>query len=312
MKIFILLISLCFLSCNRSPSITDQDLDGNVLFDLSLYQPEKYLVSAYKPNPSDQEKQIPVLIAAHGYSASTFEWDELRKYADSVKSGILISQVLLGGHGRTYVDFKNSTWRDWQASILLEYKKLVQAGYTNISFIGSSTGCPLILNLLYENSLSQIPPNQIILIDPIIIPSNKILSLAGIVGPMIGYTSVDFDSELERKHWYHYRPQETLQELLDIITVVRKELESGIALPPLTDLSIYKSKYDEVADRISGILIYNGIESNTMNSKEIDMVNSHIHVMTRLQGRNNITDNDISIQKMLFNQIIEKTKKTKK
>ncbi len=312
MKIIILLISLCFLSCNRSPSITDQDLDGNVLFDLSLYQPEKYLVSAYKPNPSDQEKQIPVLIAAHGYSASTFEWDELRKYADSVKSGILISQVLLGGHGRTYEDFKNSTWRDWQASILLEYKKLVQAGYTNISFIGSSTGCPLILNLLYENSLSQIPPNQIILIDPIIIPSNKILSLAGIVGPMIGYTSVDFDSELERKHWYHYRPQETLQELLDIITVVRKELESGIALPPLTDLSIYKSKYDEVADRISGILIYNGIESNTMNSKEIDMVNSHIHVMTRLQGRNNITDNDISIQKMLFNQIIEKTKKTKK
>ena len=312
MKIFILLISFCFLSCNRSPSITDQDLDGNVLFDLSLYQPEKYLVSAYKPNPSDQEKQIPVLIAAHGYSASTFEWDELRKYADSVKSGILISQVLLGGHGRTYEDFKNSTWRDWQASILLEYKKLVQAGYTNISFIGSSTGCPLILNLLYENSLSQIPPNQILLIDPIIIPSNKILSLAGIVGPMIGYTSVDFDSELERKHWYHYRPQETLQELLDIITVVRKELESGIALPPLTDLSIYKSKHDEVADRISGILIYNGIESNTMNSKEIDMVNSHIHVMTRLQGRNNITDNDISIQKMIFNQIIEKTNKTKK
>ena len=312
MKIIILLISLCFLSCNRSPSITDQDLDGNVLFDLSLYQPEKYLVSAYKPNPSDQEKQIPVLIAAHGYSASTFEWDELRKYADSVKSGILISQVLLGGHGRTYEDFKNSTWRDWQESILLEYKKLVQAGYTNISFIGSSTGCPLILNLLYENSLSQIPPNQILLIDPIIIPSNKILSLAGIVGPMIGYTSVDFDSELERKHWYHYRPQETLQELLDIITVVRKELESGIALPALTDLSIYKSKYDEVADRVSGILIYNGIESNSMNSKEIDMVNSHIHVMTRLQGRNNITDNDISIQKMIFNQIIEKTNKTKK
>ena len=312
MKIFILLISFCFLSCNRSPSITDQDLDGNVLFDLSLYQPEKYLVSAYKPNPSDKEKQIPVLIAAHGYSASTFEWDELRKYADSVKSGILISQVLLGGHGRTYQDFKNSTWRDWQESILLEYKKLVQAGYTNISFIGSSTGCPLILNLLYENSLSQIPPNQILLIDPIIIPSNKILSLAGIVGPIIGYTSVDFDSELERKHWYHYRPQETLQELLDIITVVRKELESGIALPPLTDLSIYKSKYDEVADRVSGILIYNGIESNSMNSKEIYMVNSHIHVMTRLQGRNNIIDNDISIQKMIFNQIIEKTNKTKK
>lgn len=312
MKILLFILLLFITSCNNTPSITDQDLDGNVLFDPSLYQPEKYLVSAYKPNPSDQEKQMPVLIAAHGYSASTFEWDELRKYADSVKSGILISQVLLGGHGRTYADFKNSTWRDWQASILLEYKKLVQAGYTNISFIGSSTGCPLILNLLYENSLSQIPPHQIILIDPIIVPSNKILSLAGIVGPMIGYTSVDFDSELERKHWYHYRPQETLQELLDIITEVRQELESGITLPTQTDISIYKSIYDEVADRISGILIYNGIKSNPMSSKDIYMINSHVHVMTRLQGRNNITDNDISIQKNIFNQIIEKTNKTKK
>lgn len=312
MKILLFILLLFITSCNNTPSITDQDLDGNVLFDPSLYQPEKYLVSAYKPNPSDQEKQMPVLIAAHGYSASTFEWDELRKYADSVKSGILISQVLLGGHGRTYADFKNSSWRDWQASILLEYKKLVQAGYTNISFIGSSTGCPLILNLLYENTLSQIPPHQIILIDPIIVPSNKMLSLAGIVGPMIGYTSVDFDSELERKHWYHYRPQETLQELLDIITEVRQELESGITLPTQTDISIYKSIYDEVADRISGILIYNGIKSNPMSSKDIYMINSHVHVMTRLQGRNNITDNDISIQKNIFNQIIEKTNKTKK
>ena len=246
------------------------------------------------------------------YCISAFEWDELRKYADSVKSGILISQVLLGGHGRTYQDFKNSTWRDWQASILNEYKKLVQAGYTNISFIGSSTGCPLILNLLYENSLSQVPPHQIILIDPIIIPSNKILSLAGIVGPMIGYTSVNFDSELERKHWYRYRPQETLQELLDIVTVVRKELEDGIVLPTQTDLSIYKSKYDEVADRISAILIYNGIEINSINSKDLYMINSNIHVMTRLQGRNNITDNDISIQKRIFDQIIEKSNKIKK
>ena len=312
MKILILLISLCILSCNNSPSITDQDLDGNVLFDPSLYQPELFLVSAYKPNPSDKEKNMPVLIAAHGYSASTFEWDELRKYADSVKSGILISQVLLGGHGRTYQDFKNSTWRDWQTSILNEYKKLVQAGYTNISFIGSSTGCPLILNLLYENSLSQVPPHQIILIDPIIIPSNKILSLAGIVGPMIGYTSVNFDSELERKHWYRYRPQETLQELLDIVTVVRKELEDGIVLPTQTDLSIYKSKYDEVADRISAILIYNGIDVNSINSKDLYMINSNIHVMTRLQGRNNITDNDISIQKRIFDQIIEKSNKIKK
>ena len=76
--------------------------------------------------------------------------------------------------------------------------------------------------------------------------------------------------------------------------------------------SIYKSKYDEVADRISAILIYNGIEINSINSKDLYMINSNIHVMTRLQGRNNITDNDISIQKRIFDQIIEKSNKIKK
>ena len=100
--------------------------------------------------------------------------------------------------------------------------------------------------------------------------------------------------------------------MLDIITEVRQELESGITLPTQTDISIYKSIYDEVADRISGILIYNGIKSNSFNSKDIYMINSNVHVMTRLQGRNNVTDNDISIQKNIFNQIIEKTNKTKK
>lgn len=128
---------------------------------------------------------------------------------------------------------------------------------------------------------------------------------------MIGYTSVNFDSELERKHWYRYRPQETLQELLDIVTVVRKELEDGIVLPTQTDLSIYKSTYDEVADRISAILIYNGIEINSLNSKDLYMINSNIHVMTRLQGRSNITDNDILIQKGYSIRSLKKVTKQK-
>jgi len=40
----------------------------------------------------------------------------------------------LGGHGRTYADFKNSSWEDWQEPIMTEYNALLAKGYTNINF----------------------------------------------------------------------------------------------------------------------------------------------------------------------------------
>jgi carboxylesterase len=72
------------------------------------------LVSAKYPNqpPADLDKHI--ILAIHGYSSSTFEWEEFKDSAPS--SSYRISQVLLDGHGRDYQSFKASTWQDWSAA----------------------------------------------------------------------------------------------------------------------------------------------------------------------------------------------------
>jgi len=61
-----------------------------------------------------------------------------------------------------------------------------------------------------------------------VIPSDKSLSPVGLVGPMPGYFETD-QPVSEHKGFYHFRPQETLQQLQNVLTVVRKDLE--VALP---------------------------------------------------------------------------------
>jgi len=212
MKKLIILLLLNFLisSCSDDPSISGEMLGGGEVFDPSLYVSEEFLVSYKKPNPTSEEALIPVIIVSHGYTATTFEWNEFKDFSEN-RNGILISQVLLGGHGKNYEDFKNSTWRDWQRPIIEEYSRLVEAGYKNISFLGSSTSGALYLELLSDNFFKgKLAPNQILLVDPIVIPSNKTLSLIHIFGPMLGYLEEDQTSE-EDKVYYRFRPQETLR-----------------------------------------------------------------------------------------------------
>ena len=77
--IFLLVLS----SCSKSPDINNESmLDGDQIFDPSLYNPELYLVSVAITDPSEIQKNTPVIIAVHGYSATTFEWDEFRTYCD--------------------------------------------------------------------------------------------------------------------------------------------------------------------------------------------------------------------------------------
>ena len=187
-QFFAAMVTLFLLgSCNKNPDITADYLGGGVLKDSSIYFPQNYLLSVSKPNPTAAEAVKPVIITCHGYSASTYEWSEFRAWSTG-RTDYLISNVLLAGHGTTYEDFKKSSWHDWQTSIKTEYAKLKAAGYKNINFAASSTSCPLLLDMLHEgyfsNSTNKI---NIFLVDPVIIPSNKSLSLVGIVGPVLGY-----------------------------------------------------------------------------------------------------------------------------
>ncbi|MBA3899547.1 MAG: esterase [Bacteroidetes bacterium] len=301
---FILLVSFAS-SCSKEPDITDNMLDGNIIYDPSLYAPEEYLVSYANPNPTTLEAKTPVVIAIHGYSASTFEWDEFRSWAKG-RDDFFISQVLMGGHGRNYEAFKEASWKDWKAPLMEEYQRLLTAGYTDISLLGSSTGAILILKLLEEGFFNgKIAPQHIFLVDPNVISSNKTLSMINVLGPMMVYLEVDNNAE-EDKYWYHYRPFETLQELRNITDLVRKSLQKGITMPAGTSLKVYKSEKDAVADPVSAVLIHKGLKTFTGNPPEVEMIPSELHVYTRLGLRTDVSSTDFQNQQKTFEDIAGK------
>lgn len=298
----LLLLTSSLAGCNSEPEISDDLLDGKILMDASLSNRAQYLVSVARPNPTAAEKGRPVVIAVHGFSASTFEWDEFRQWAGN-RTDFAISQVLMGGHGQDYETFKAATWQDWQRPVMEEYARLEQEGYTNISLVGSSTGCAVLLEMLANGYFrDRLPPRHVLLVDPIVIPSNKSLSLVGVVGPLIGYTEVDNTGD-EKKYWYTYRPYQTLKELRSLTNTVRKELQRGIILPGTTTMKVYKSERDDAADPVSAVLIHKGVQTGAGQPVAVTMVTSDLHVFTRLSLRPNISAKDLEIQRQTFSDI---------
>lgn len=303
----ILITGYLFASCSKTdklPPIDNAiDLDGTLINDSSLLYPERFLQSARNKTPDEITKNQPVFICIHGYSATTFEWIEFRDFIKE-KGNATTSLVLLGGHGRDYEDFKKASWTDWQAPILNEIQTLTNLGYKNLNLIGSSTGCPLILNALYQNKLTS-NVKGITLIDPIIVPSNKTLSLVSAVGPMLSYSTSEFEAG-EVGFWYKYRPYQSLKELNTLTQEVRKKLEDGLNSDiPIT---VYKSSKDGSADPVSAVLLDRGLKMNGTTTKRIEMIESELHVFTRLKGRNTFSKKDEENQQNVFNEIINSNK----
>jgi carboxylesterase len=298
----VLCLLLVMTACTQTPDINNVTmLDGDQIFDPSLYNPSQYLVSAAIANPSTVQKNTPVVIAVHGYSATTYEWNDFRSYCDT-KGDVLVSQVLLGGHGRTYAEFKASTWKDWQEPIMTEYNALRAKGYTNINFAGSSTACPLLMDLIKNGKIGDNGLKHVFFVDPIVISSDKTLTLIGLLGPMMGYIETT-NTTAEEGHWYHFRPQETLNQLMKVIDLSRKELEAGIRLPVGTQLKVYKSIKDPSADPVSAVLIYKGLKNRDGSNIWVEMIDSELHVMTRLNGRENVTQHDLDNQKHVIDDM---------
>ncbi len=301
-KIILLIAAYFFFSCGKKdklPLINDlTDLDGEIIVDSSLITPELFLLSAAITSPTADDLQKPVVITVHGFSASNFEWQELGSYLKP--KNVLVSKVLLGGHGRNYEAFRKATWTDWQQPILNEYDKLVRLGYTNVNFVASSTGCPLVLDLVRSGKISLEQVHNIVFVDPIIVPSNKQLSLAPLVGgTVIHYTESGLD-EGEHGYWYKYRPQEALKELNDLTKKMRKDLEKGIILPDHIKTLVYKSEHDGSADPVSAVLLEKGLRNCS-----VTIVASQLHVFTRLKARPTVTEADSTLQKNTFEEISE-------
>jgi len=271
--------------------------------------------------PQAVKDTLPVLIAVHGFSASTFEWLELRRYVGDVKPyaermaegdtpRVLVSLVLLGGHGQDIRDFQDSSWEAWGRPILAEYDSLVKQGYKNISFAGASTGCPLLLEYVAGRRFDKQPPRNFFFIDPIIVPSAKILSLIGILGPIVGNSPSDNTPE-EEKHWYTNRPQEALDELYTLVNRIKNRLEDGITLPKGSRAKVWKAERDALADPIGALLLYKGLKNADGSRIDVEMVATGKHVFTRLAGRNGASPADSALQEKTFEEMLERARREK-
>ncbi len=302
---FILLLSSAFVSCKKGGKLPEidntKDLDGISINDSSLVYPERFLLSAAKPNPTALELAKPVLIAVHGFSATTFEWIEMRDFA-AVNDSFLTSLVLLGGHGRDYADFKAATWENWQQPIIDEYNKLRELGYTKINIAASSTGCPLVLEAINSLKINADVLHQVFFIDPILVPSNKTLSIIKVVGPLLSYSTSTMEIG-EDGFWYKYRPYQALDQLNTVVKKVRKIVDIGMTLPVNVHLTVYKSKQDGSADPVGASMLYKGVKNNDGTEINVSVLESNLHVFTRLKGRNTLTTKDTELQQKVFNEI---------
>ena len=121
--------------------------------------------------------------------------------------------------------------------------------------------------------------------------------------PPLVIASAAVNTAAEEGHYYHFRPQETLKQLLLLIEKVRKDLQVGFNLPAGIHLKVYKSIKDPVADPVSAVLIYKGLKNSNGSNFGIEMLESELHVVTRLNGRDNITQHDRDIQLHVFDDI---------
>jgi carboxylesterase len=294
------------VGCNITPIKYDNSmLDGPLVNDTSFVD-FTFRVSTHPDLPSLDRNQ-PVIICAHGYTACTYEWEEFRDYAKT-DGRVYTSLVLLGAHGRDIEDFEGSTWKQWQAPIMEEYDTLVKLGFKRISLAGSSTGGTLLLEYLSRNAFTDkaVLPEQFFFIDPIVVPSDKLLHIVNVVGPILGNSPQEFTNDKQKRHWYTNRPTSTLAQLNDLCELIRNKLEDGFSLPAGSFAKCYKSKVDDSVDPVTALLIYKGLTDAKGGKIDVEMVESNFHVFTQLAARPQASDADRALQHRVFREMIEK------
>jgi carboxylesterase len=302
------LIIFILSGCNIVPvKYDDTMLDGPAINDTSLADPT-FRVSSH-PDRATFDRTRPVIICVHGYGACTYEWEEFRDYVTNNDIPVYTSLVLLGGHGRDIEDLIATTWKDWEKPVMDEYDSLVKMGFTNISFAASSAGGAILVEYLSRNAFSSKPikPKNVFFIDAMVISSNKLMTAINVLGPVLGNSPMEMNNPLAKAHWYTNRPASTLRQLQDLCELCRQKLEKGFRLPEGTYAKIYKSEHDDSVDPISALMMYKGMFKSDGNRLDVQMVQSDLHVFTRLHARGYVSHADSVLQQATFKDIVDKS-----
>lgn len=277
--------------CSTTYPIQAGDLDDGKRPDVAK------LVSQEFPTPTEAEKDQLVVLAAHGYTATTFELKPAANYLRS--QGLRVSEVLLGAHGTNIQDFEKSTWKTWQAPIVAEYKALQDRGYRNIAILGTSTGGTLILEALTSGKISP-APKRIALVAPLIEIKNKLAGYAGLLD-WFGLKYIDTNPTGDSiGHWYRFRPAPTITSLVDITEIMKARLRTGIRVEGAKTL-VMQSTGDSTVDPVSAELLRDGIKSDLT----VEMVPSTMHIPIWPDGvdGHTFTAEEASLRQQLLEKI---------
>lgn len=257
-------------------------MDSSETQDPSIDDPAAFLVSARYPEPTATQRQRPVVIAAHGFQASTYEWVEFQRYAEA--RGVLFSNVLLGGHGRDTETWTRSSWREWAEPMVTEYERLTALGFENISVLCSSTGCTLTFTSLAEGALDNVTPmKNLVMVAPFVVPQNDLLYQARIVGPFI-WNLPSAQTEREEEMFYHNRPYVVFVELVDAITAADTALAArAVPFPATAKAFVFRADEETTVAPISADKIIEGLPAS--GGVELIEVESKHHIFTRKEGR---------------------------
>ncbi len=242
-----------------------------------------------------------VVLMSHGLSATYYEWNELADYLRKKDSTVLLSRVLLGGHGDNVERFRSSNWHVWQKPLLDEYQRLVDLGFKKIIVVTSSTSALLALEALTnpESPFAKFPPQEVIMVDPFYRFSKwyqeipywfsefnmlPILELiAGDQGTLEGL------HPMEMRYWHIDTPLTVIASLGDLADTVVNRLESNFRLPKETKIRIFSAKQDTTIDPRSGELLFRSLKAHSQSHQvEFAFIDSRYHVFTRLLWRTRI------------------------
>lgn len=287
---FALLLGLV-TGCSTTYPIAAGDLDDG------LRPAAAKLVSQEIPAPTEAQKDQLVVVAAHGYTATTYE---IKPAADYLRGqGMLVSEVLLGAHGTNIRDFEKSTWKTWQAPIVAEYQALQKSGYRNIALLGTSTGCTLMLEALSSGKISP-APRRIALVAPLVEIKNKAAGYAGILD-WFGMKYLDTNPKgTSVGNWYRFRPSSTVTTLVDLTEILKSQLRTGLTIQG-SKLLVLQSTQDPTVDPVSAELLKNGVKGDLT----VQMVPSTMHIPIWPDGVNGrtFTSEETALRQQLLETI---------
>jgi len=292
------LVVVMSAGCLSTPIEYEDDwMDSPNTVDASLRDVNWY-VSDRLSEPTEDEKDTPVVVSYHGFGGATYNLLDLQERVE--QEGYLFSNALLGGHGRNTDVFRDSTYEEWGQGPLDEVLALHELGFRHINVVTVSTGGALFLNQNADGLLDDVEFDHVWMTSSFVRPANELLYQADWVGPIL-HNFPGSPNDEEVKYVYRNRPWQVFTQLLDLSEKVEDHLlQEGITVNT-DDISIWQADEDGAVNPISSSFISAGVNGGDV---PVTVMRTDEHVFTRKRGKDDWSDDDEAAQQRFFEAVI--------